>query len=346
MQNFKIKRRKMFSLLALATVFFVCFNPSNAFADWLGCMQDEAKNGIFKMIACKVTTTLFDIRKIVYIIGGLGLVTFTFAAIFNKISFKHLANIALSLFLLSMMTPFIEYFTQAEGGKLTYGDFLKPDFTEQDYTMTFGECKGNDCPSSVAATGSAGSESVKTQAINMEKIQPVPITPGKMELSGMVKGLDVKDIKIDPVAVKPADTRTGWQKFRDTIKTVRDESVKAYNTASTVISSAKTVYNAVDMTVKGFEGAEGVSGFIGAGVGAFDNLTSATGAITGAAGTLGTNYFDKEGQESWGEKTSGFFGGLNKGAQEGKDTTQDVGTINGVVNASKDIPNDIKNIFK
>lgn len=109
-------------------------------------MQSEAGRGIFKTMACKITTTLFDIRKIVYILGGFGLIAFTFAAIFNKISFKHLANIALSLFLLSMMTPFIEYFTQAPGAKLTYGSFLQPDFTEADYSMTFGECEGGDCP--------------------------------------------------------------------------------------------------------------------------------------------------------------------------------------------------------
>ena len=144
MQNFKLKNRMSVSLLLLLTALFVCFNPGYAFADLLGCMQSEAGRGIFKTMACKITTTLFDIRKIVYILGGFGLIAFTFAAIFNKISFKHLANIALSLFLLSMMTPFIEYFTQAPGAKLTYGSFLQPDFTEADYSMTFGECEGGD----------------------------------------------------------------------------------------------------------------------------------------------------------------------------------------------------------
>ena len=155
MQNFKLKNRMSVSLLLLLTALFVCFNPGYAFADLLGCMQSEAGRGIFKTMACKITTTLFDIRKIVYILGGFGLIAFTFAAIFNKISFKHLANIALSLFLLSMMTPFIEYFTQAPGAKLTYGSFLQPDFTEADYSMTFGECEGGDCPVSTTVAGGA-----------------------------------------------------------------------------------------------------------------------------------------------------------------------------------------------
>ena len=81
-------------------------------------------------------------------------------------------------------------------------------------------------------------------------------------------------------------------------------------------------------------------------MGAFDNFTTATGAITGAAGTIGTNYTDKEGEKGLGEKVDDFFKGKNKGAQEGKEVTQDLGTINGTVNGIRDIPNDIENIFR
>ena len=83
MQNTKMKNRMSVSLLLLLTLVFVCFNPGYAAADLLGCMQDQASQGIFKVMACKITTTLFDIRKIVYILGGFGLIAFTFAAIFT-----------------------------------------------------------------------------------------------------------------------------------------------------------------------------------------------------------------------------------------------------------------------
>ena len=57
MQNFKLKNRMSVSLLLLLTALFVCFNPGYAFADLLGCMQSEAGRGIFKTMACKITTT-------------------------------------------------------------------------------------------------------------------------------------------------------------------------------------------------------------------------------------------------------------------------------------------------
>ena len=288
-----------------------------------------------------------------------GLIAFTFAAIFNKISFKHLANIALSLFLLSMMTPFIEYFTQAPGAKLTYGSFLQPDFTEADYSMTFGECEGGDCPvSTTVAGGSSGVGSdgsggglgggLTTGADGrLEPLAPISGVPGG-SLASMADTTDIKNIKLDPIATAgtEVDTRTGWQKFKDGIKTVAQEGLKAYNTASSVISAAGSVYDAVDSTVKGVQGADGIGGIITAGVGAFDNFTTATGAITGAAGTIGTNYTDKEGEKGLGEKVDDFFKGKNKGANEGKEVTQDLGTINGTANGIMDIPNDIKNIFR
>ena len=266
-----------------------------------------------------------------------------------------------------MVTPFIEYFTQAPGAKLTYGSFLQPDFTEADYSMTFGECEGGDCPVSTTVAGGAvaggssggglggsggglGGGLTTGSDGRLEPLAPIPGIPGG-SLASMVGTTDIKNIKLDPIATAgtEVDTRTGWQKFKDGIKTVAQEGLKAYNTASSVISAAGSVYNAVDSTVKGVQGVDGikdVGGIITAGVGAFDNFTTATGAITGAAGTIGTNYTDKEGEKGLGEKVDDFFKGKNKGAQEGKEVTQDLGTINGTVNGIRDIPNDIENIFR
>lgn len=78
----------------------------------------------FKLIACKAATTLEDLRIIVYVIAGFGLIAFAFAAIFGKISFKHLSQIAIGLFLVSMTAPFIEYFVGSGTDKLVYGDYL------------------------------------------------------------------------------------------------------------------------------------------------------------------------------------------------------------------------------
>ena len=86
--------------------------------------------GIFEVIACKAVTTLADIRVIAYIISGFGMIAFAYGAIFGKISFKQLANIGIGLFMLSMMTPFIEYFTQKPGASLKFGQYLPAGFTD------------------------------------------------------------------------------------------------------------------------------------------------------------------------------------------------------------------------
>ena len=65
---------------------------------------------IFKQIACKVMMFLVDLRVLAYIISGFGMVMFAWAAIFNKISWKHFSQIAIGLFMLSMIGPFITYF--------------------------------------------------------------------------------------------------------------------------------------------------------------------------------------------------------------------------------------------
>ncbi len=66
---------------------------------------------IFAILKNKIYTTLVDLRKIVYVIAGFGLVMFAVLAIFNKVSYKHLGYIMVSLCLLSLMFPFLEYFS-------------------------------------------------------------------------------------------------------------------------------------------------------------------------------------------------------------------------------------------
>lgn len=84
--------------------------------------------GVFEIIACKAMTTLADLRKIVYIFAGFGLIAFAWGAIFNKISWKHFSQIAIALFLLSMMGTFIGYFGYDSTYKaLKFGEYLADD---------------------------------------------------------------------------------------------------------------------------------------------------------------------------------------------------------------------------
>lgn len=96
----------------------------------------EAK-GVFEIIACKAMTTLADLREVVYLFAGFGLIAFAWSAIFNKISWKHFSQIAIALFLLSMMGTFIGYFGYDSTYKaLKFGQYLADD---HEHTLLTGE---------------------------------------------------------------------------------------------------------------------------------------------------------------------------------------------------------------
>lgn len=92
--------------------------------------------GVFEIIACKAITTLADLRTILYIIAGFGLIAFAWSAIFNKISWKHFAQICIALFLLSMMGTFIGYFGyDGDYESLKFGEYLKDGYEKPDNTV-------------------------------------------------------------------------------------------------------------------------------------------------------------------------------------------------------------------
>ena len=96
-----------------------------------------ADGDIFTILESKIYSTLMDLREIVYVIAGFGLVMFAVMAIFNKISYKHLSYIMIGLSLLSLMFPFIEYFsgytTEAlhQQRELTFKSYLDPSVSIQ-----------------------------------------------------------------------------------------------------------------------------------------------------------------------------------------------------------------------
>lgn len=96
--------------------------------------------GVFETVRQKAAASLKDVKLVVYILGGFGLIGFSFMAIFNKISWKWFANIAISLFLLSVMGLFIDDFTGTDehSALLDYGDYLSGDGTLNGTDNTIG----------------------------------------------------------------------------------------------------------------------------------------------------------------------------------------------------------------
>ncbi len=89
------------------------------------CLPTEAlaEGNIFAEVRDKAVKTLVDSRKLVFLLGGFGLIGFAFMAVFNKISWKWFANIAIGLFLVAVMGMFIAYFTGVDelADELDYG---------------------------------------------------------------------------------------------------------------------------------------------------------------------------------------------------------------------------------
>lgn len=282
---------------------------------------------IFETLRCMIANTLRDIRNIVYVVGGIGLITFTFAAIFGKISFKHLANICISLFLLSMMSPFVAFFSGSETAlvELEYGLYLSPDDGNvADDSNVTGVCKGSNCPSSSSGvvgggSGSSGQTFVpgETGANNSSSraagggtntsttvdggtIDEVVVTAQAPELPSITGLATVQNPKATDLVMPTltsnnteVDTRTGWQKFKDGINRTVTEGRKAYNTASTLYSAAKNIHTAGKSTVNAIKNADSLGDVLMAGTVAMNSVQNIASNVTMAAGAVG-GYTDQK----------------------------------------------------
>ena len=90
-------------VLVLTLACFALVSPAFAAAS----SGDE----IWTKLAGKAAFVGQGLRRSGYIIGGMGLIFFSFMAIFNKISWKNLAYIMLSCFVLSFMVALINWFS-------------------------------------------------------------------------------------------------------------------------------------------------------------------------------------------------------------------------------------------
>ena len=96
---------------------------------------------VFSTITRRAARILVGLKPIVYVFAGFGLIGFAFMAIFNKISWKWFANIAIGLFLVANMGRLIEYMVYtvddrdlAAGEKPSeFGDHLHAAFADTEY---------------------------------------------------------------------------------------------------------------------------------------------------------------------------------------------------------------------
>ena len=77
----------------------------------------KADKDVLTSVTRRAARAILELKQIVYVFAGFGLIGFAWAAIFNKISWKWFGNIAMGLFLVANMGRLIEYFAKGETGE-------------------------------------------------------------------------------------------------------------------------------------------------------------------------------------------------------------------------------------
>ncbi len=99
---------------------------------------------VFSTITRRAARILVGLKPLVYTFAGFGLIAFAYMAIFNKISWKWFANIAIGLFLVANMGRLIEFMVYPDSGKdggwqsspqplASFGDYLDKGFADTEY---------------------------------------------------------------------------------------------------------------------------------------------------------------------------------------------------------------------
>lgn len=214
-----------------------------------------AADNIFQIISKKMISTVIDVRRIVYVIAGFGLIMFTTLAIFNKISFKHLAYIMIGLSLLAVMMPFINYFSGAnlQDSEYSYGNFINggsnASITGSDIGGDIGSGDGKNCTGTDCPNGNPDVDPDNT--IRREAGEQLPeVSPGDNLID------KVKSLNESGLATKKEETCSGTMKdgvcrksaaqvISDILK-LANAGVTAGNQAINTVEYAKKVKSAID----------------------------------------------------------------------------------------------------
>ena len=129
---------KVFSGLFLIIVLLLVLQINPAWAAPDG--GTSAGDAIWSALAGKAATIGSGLRRSGYFIAGFGLIFFSFMAIFNKISWKNLAYIMLSCFVLTAMVALINYFS-SESDSADISDKFEGSGADSSVTFTGGTPK-------------------------------------------------------------------------------------------------------------------------------------------------------------------------------------------------------------
>ncbi len=191
---------------------------------------NEGGTDVFDAITRRSVAIIIAIKPIVYIFAGFGLIGFAWMAIFNKLSWKWFANIAMGLFLVANLGRLIEYFvgnkgvyyldnwssseSTEDGKRLSYA-FHDTNYVDYTYSITYG---------------------------------PETFIENKSDGKGK-NNIVAEEFKADARGFCQGTSGSGWANFTSCVGDIVSTINKAADTVHTVVNTAKDIKNRVE-TVK------------------------------------------------------------------------------------------------
>lgn len=241
----------------------------------------DAKSGgdVFDTVTRRAALAIVSLKPIVYVFAGFGLIAFAWMAIFNKISWKWFANIAMGLFLVANMGRFIEYFVAGDGDTHYYvgvwdsktpqtggANTLANAFKDSYYV--YGDTNYNPKGLQTFDLSSKGDKSVEA------------VDEFKASAAGFCKGT----------------SGSGWANFKSCLGDIVSTAKKVANTAKTVKATVEDVKARVDTVKDTVSNISQAAKAIGQGGSITDiianagtilnNVNNAVSTTTGAVGSL------------------------------------------------------------
>ncbi len=99
---------KYLKIFMMVAVIAVVFSATSAFA--------QSDDNVFTTVLSKLMTTFKNVRNVIFVVGGFGLVGLGFAAIFGKVKWPWLAALACGLAIVALAGAMVDYVTDSESG--------------------------------------------------------------------------------------------------------------------------------------------------------------------------------------------------------------------------------------
>ncbi|MBQ9738788.1 MAG: TrbC/VirB2 family protein [Alphaproteobacteria bacterium] len=109
-----LKYLSFFAIVALAFVATDAFatNTSSNANDTTQVLGSS--NDVFKTVLDRMVRTFQNVRSVIFVVGGFGLVGLAFAAIFGKVKWSWLAALAVGLAIVALAGAVVDYVTRGQ----------------------------------------------------------------------------------------------------------------------------------------------------------------------------------------------------------------------------------------